>query len=858
MIDRIGGPFADVELLVWLGVDVALKATLVCLIALAADRLLGRRVLARSALWHACLLALVFLPLAAACFPQWRVACLPRDAANVAAPGLVPGGSERKLGGSEARTFAERKATLAQDRRGRQSSLPRAVAERKPTMGQPTDWRRMGMAASVVAYLAGACLLLIRLFGSWLRATGLMRSGAFIDQADWNRTLNDLRQQLGLACRVELRSSPTIGVALGVGWRRPTILLPEGLARSATPQVMRAVVLHELAHARRGDYAWNLLLRLTQAIYWPHPLIWLSGKAIARVREEACDRVCVYWLGDAATYRQTLVELAAGLVRRPAASLGMAIARTTRLERRLAQLERGRALPRCLLSWPARAGLCCAIIIAAGGLAVLHLDRTSSASAEEPGAKPSSADEPAKPVERDAQASANRVAQPAGNDATPAETNKPDDDEAEAKSAAAANRPVKVRVAKVRREDFVLKTVQMCSVVASRTVQLHSRVSGIITRRNAELGDRVKKGDVLAEIDAPEIAEDVLIAQADADEAAAAHAKAQAGVLVAEANVAEADAILVQNAIELEAAAGKVAHRAKVMERVQKLIEQRGVEAALADEKQEEVREAQAAERALKSARRAAEANISRAKAEVEAAQAGLQVAKLRAQAAQRRLGRIRQHTDYLQIRAPIDGAVTAIGANVGSITAGAGKGEPLFAISSVDTLRAVVELPERDALRVERGRVAGIRFDALPGRTFKAKVSRMAYAFSPIRTLRTEIDLNNHEGLLRPGMFGAATIDLETHANALTIPNAASFLEEGKGYTVYRVVNGRAVATRVNLLSDHVSTFAVLDGLAEGDVVITHVISGAYPNIELSKSFRALADGVPVEIEPDDAEESQ
>ncbi|MGH7193331.1 MAG: hypothetical protein ACREJM_07310, partial [Candidatus Saccharimonadales bacterium] len=94
MIDRLGSLFADVESLASLGTDVAVKATLICLMALGADRLLGRRVLARSAVWHACLLGLVSLPLATVFFPQWRVACLPGSVV----PGLVPDGSLAALG----------------------------------------------------------------------------------------------------------------------------------------------------------------------------------------------------------------------------------------------------------------------------------------------------------------------------------------------------------------------------------------------------------------------------------------------------------------------------------------------------------------------------------------------------------------------------------------------------------------------------------------------------------------------------------------------------------------------------------------------------------------------------------------
>lgn len=830
MIDRFGGLFADIESLVSLGADVALKATVLCLAAFAADRMLGRRLLARSALWHASLLALLLLNPATACFPRWRVACLPGDETRIRLSDqsvirrplaetstILGGGVMSQVQAVEPRSFAEPKATLAEP-------------------ATPIDARQWSLIAVASVYLAGVGLLLVRLLGSWRRATGLVRSSAAVADADWNRALDEERRRLDVAHRVELRSSAEIGVPLFVGWRRPTILLPESFARSANRATMRAALLHELAHARRGDYAWNLLLRLAQAIYWPHPLVWLAGKTIARLREEACDRVCLFWLDDAATYRETLVELAAGLVRRPVASLGMAITRSTRLERRLAQLEGGAALQRCLLNWPLRAGLACLILLCTGGLAALHLERSSAAIAEEPSANKPTTERPAdttKP-ESDSQPENKTKAEEKPKRETDADHTEP----TEAKRPATTdNQPVKVRVATVKREDFVVQTVQPCELAAWRTVQLYSRVSGVITRRNIELGDRVKKGDVLAEIDAPEVAEEVLIAQADADEAKASLLHAEASVEVTQANIAEAKAVLDQNSAEREASESKVKYRVKALERTKKLVEERSVESTAADEQEEQLNAAQSELRSVVSSRKAAEANLLRATAQLEAAKANLQVAKLRAAAAQRHLERIRQHSEYLQIRAPVDGAITEISANVGSVTAGSGKGEPLFVVSTIDLLKAVTNLPERDALRIKVGDSATVRFDALPQRPITAKVSRMAYAFDPqTRTLRTEIDLNNPEGLLRPGMNGAAAIALETHRNVLTIARPEG---PSGGRHIFRVVNGLVARTSVRLLSGGGEKLEVLEGLSEGDLVITEFM-GSWRN------------GAPVEIVED------
>lgn len=825
MIDCFGGLFADIDSFVSLGADVAVKATLVCLAALVADRLLGRRVLARSALWHACLLSLMLIVPAAAWLPQWRVEWLPGEEV------VVPSTVYR----APTPITAERKVTLAAIAPVRASEEP-SFAERKATeAARPIDWRRTSMAALAIAYLSGVCLLLVRLMGSWLRATALVRSSAAVDAAGWNDALAEGQSRLGLARRIELRSSAAIGVPLFVGWWRPTVLLPDSVAGSAIPETMRAVLLHELAHARRGDYAWNLLLRLVQAVYWPHPLVWLSGKAIAHVREEACDRVCLYWLGDPAAYRQTLVDLAAGLFQRPAASLGMAIARTTRLERRLARLEQIQALPRCLLNAPARAGLACAIVFAAGGLAALHFERSAEAIGDDGPAKQAASD-PAKPT-RDASIPVDLGFPIVKDSAAPAKATDAEVADSERSPSEPANKPFKVRVAKVKREDFVVETRQPCSLVAGRTVSLYARVSGIITRRNVELGDHVAKGDVLAEIDAPEVADEVLLAQADADETKAGRLQAEARMDAAKAKVDQARADVAQSEAEIEAAESKVAYRNKVFARISKLAEERKVDMATADETEEQLREAQAAERSAKNLRKTAEAKVGVAAAELEASVAALQVAKLRAEAAQRHLERIRRHTEYLQIRAPIDGAVAEVNANVGYLTTGGGKGERLFVLSTSDKLVAITNLPERDALRVKVGNSATVRFDALPERTIAAKISRMAYAFdTATRTLRAEIDLPNPKGLLRPGMFGIVAIPLETHPQVLTLPQATPRARDASGrFTVYRVVEGRTAEAHIEILSERVDSMEI-KGLSEGDIVILD-------------ANEARHDGAPVEI---------
>ncbi len=124
--------------------------------------------------------------------------------------------------------------------------------------------------------------------------------------------------------KVELRVTPrTISPAV-CGLLRPVILLPQSLVARLTPEQLRAVLLHELIHLRRGDVWVNCLQTLLQIVYWWHPLLWLANSRIRRVREEAVDDAVMLALAEnAETYPPTLLEVAKLTLHRPLASPGL-------------------------------------------------------------------------------------------------------------------------------------------------------------------------------------------------------------------------------------------------------------------------------------------------------------------------------------------------------------------------------------------------------------------------------------------------------------------------------------------------------------------------------------------------------
>jgi beta-lactamase regulating signal transducer with metallopeptidase domain/type II secretory pathway component GspD/PulD (secretin) len=177
-------------------------------------------------------------------------------------------------------------------------------------------WMVLGWAAISFALLAW---LLVRW---WIVARAVRRATPASSRLrEW---LISARSTARVSRNVELRvTTRTISPAV-CGVFRPVILLPQSLVARLTSEQLRAVLLHELIHLRRGDVWVNCLQALLQIGYWWHPLLWLANARIRRVREEAVDDAVMLALAeDADVYAPTLLEVARLALNRPLASLGL-------------------------------------------------------------------------------------------------------------------------------------------------------------------------------------------------------------------------------------------------------------------------------------------------------------------------------------------------------------------------------------------------------------------------------------------------------------------------------------------------------------------------------------------------------
>ena len=147
---------------------------------------------------------------------------------------------------------------------------------------------------AIGVYLAGLALMAARLTASLAAIARLKGRCQPVESAAWNGALGRWGDRLGIARRVLLLRSDEVSVPIAVGMLHPAIVVPNPLVTGAKPDLIDAVLVHELGHVRRGDFGWNLVRKLVQVVYWPHPLVWLVGRLIGEVREQACDDLCVH------------------------------------------------------------------------------------------------------------------------------------------------------------------------------------------------------------------------------------------------------------------------------------------------------------------------------------------------------------------------------------------------------------------------------------------------------------------------------------------------------------------------------------------------------------------------------------
>ncbi len=167
-------------------------------------------------------------------------------------------------------------------------------------------------------WIAGVLLFHLRAAASWMAARRLRRTGVCRAPDSWQARLDRLRAQLRLSRPVVLLESCLAEAPVVIGLIRPVILMPVGLLAGLPAGQIEAILLHELAHIRRYDYAVNLLQIFVEGLLFYHPAVWWISGVIRAERENCCDDQVVAATGGAFEYAAALASLEQSRVPREA------------------------------------------------------------------------------------------------------------------------------------------------------------------------------------------------------------------------------------------------------------------------------------------------------------------------------------------------------------------------------------------------------------------------------------------------------------------------------------------------------------------------------------------------------------
>src|ERR1700730_14444885 len=276
------------------------------------------------------------------------------------------------------------------------------------------------------------------------------------------------------------------------------------------------------------------------------------------------------------------------------------------------------------------------------------------------------------------------------------------------------------------------------TTLAFEAANIYARASGYVLKRYVDIGDRVKAGQLLAEITAPEV----------------------------EAQVAQYQNSLQQLEHTTQQNEANRSLAAVTWDRDSVLVKQGWVTQQQGDTD----------------------------RYNLQAQQQAVRAAQGSAAATQAQLEYYNQQKIYQQVVAPFDGVITQRNIDVGSlITADATSGTSMFSIVQSDVIRVWVYVPQDSAFGVGPGVDAVIRVPAMPDLTFHGKVTRIANALQPgTRTLLTEVDVPNPEGALSPGVYCTVDLKIPRQSPALIVPASAIIFDQN-GMQVAVAENGVA-----------------------------------------------------------------
>lgn len=394
---------------------------------------------------------------------------------------------------------------------------------------------------------------------------------------------------------------------------------------------------------------------------------------------------------------------------------------------------------------------------------------------------------------------------------------------------------VRVETIRVETRDLA-KTVEMPGTVEGyETADLYAKVGGYLDKffpdengDPVDIGSPIEKGQPLARLAIPEMEKQLNHKKALAAEAEAQVEQAQAAINQAEADLASAEATLEEAKSKRAKAEAELRYAQADYKRQKELFEARATKRELFEQAQAQLDSAEATLASVEAGVRTAEAKLNGTKAHLATTQSDYKRAQKRVEAAWADVEYIESLMQYATINSPYDGLVTRRYVHPGAFIQpadGNSAAKPLLTVTRTEPkVRIRLDVPMNDVRWLDRGDRAVLdRINVLPGREFEGEVTR----FSPSvdmqsRLMRVEVDLENPEGILRPGYYGYVTVYLEELPETPVVPSSALLTDEESGEeVVYLVQDGIAHKRVVTTNYSDGAIVGIASGLEGGEEVV-------------------------------------
>lgn len=395
--------------------------------------------------------------------------------------------------------------------------------------------------------------------------------------------------------------------------------------------------------------------------------------------------------------------------------------------------------------------------------------------------------------------------------------------------------PPTIRLTKPEPRDIVRIVGQPSFVESYERTSIYPKLSAYIEKWYVDIGDNVKKGQVLADLFVPEVVEDYQTKGATVELNKQQIELATKAVLVAQADVKAAEAKLKAARSILERYKAQVDRWDSEVARLGKETKGGVVALQILDESRNQLRASTAAFDAAQADILKAEADLESSQAEEQKSEVAVAVAKAQLDVSTSDWKRMKAWVGYLKLYSPFDGRIVSRNANTGDFVLPAsgdpsadgrsphlspdGRAAPIYVVDRTDVVRIFVDVPEHDANYVREGSKAQVLIRAFRDRMIPATVTRTSWALNvKSRTLRAEIDLRNADlpevykdggehqiaasdnaaggGSILPGMYAYGKVVIE-RPKVLSLPNAA-LVHQGDRTYFWSYENDHAVRKEI------------------------------------------------------------